>query len=85
MAPKQSIRKEINRERSKAIVNFFRKNSGIKKYPICNRIGYDSSNLAKVMKNENWVIPAEHLSDFERLLKAYGFEPYKPDADNVKK
>lgn len=76
---KTSVRKEINVERSRAIVAFFKKNTGIKRYPICNKIGYDSSNLAKVINNDSWNIPTQHLSDFERLLKAYGFEPYDPN------
>lgn len=86
MSSKQSARKEINIERSKAIIAFFKKNTGIKRFPICNKIGYDSSNLAKCINKESWNIPAQHLADFERLLKAYGFEPYDPNAPNkVKK
>lgn len=73
----KQITREKNRRRSDAIKNFLKKNTEIKRYPLCNRIGYDSSNLLKCLNTPTWNIPPRHLADFERYLKKYGFEPYK--------
>lgn len=73
----RQITREKNRKRSDAIKNFLKKHTEIKRYPLCNQIDYDSSNLGKVLNKPSWNIPSQHLTDFERLLKKYGFEPYR--------
>lgn len=73
----KQITREKNRKRSDAIKAFLKKNTDIKRLPLCNKIGYDSSNLLKVLNTSTWNIPARHLSDFERYLKKYGFEAYR--------
>jgi hypothetical protein len=73
----KQITREKNRKRSNAIKAFLKKNTDIKRHPLCLRVGYDDSNLLKVLNKPTWNIPAVYLSDFERLLKKYGFEPYR--------
>lgn len=73
----KQVTREKNRKRSDAIKAFLKKNTDIKRHPLCLKIGYDDSNLLKCLNNATWNIPARHLADFERLLKKYNFEPYK--------
>lgn len=73
-------KKELNKNRSAAIIAFFAKRTNIKRDPICQKVGYDSSNLLKVIKKpDTRTIPSKHLADFERYLKLYGFEPFRPE------
>jgi hypothetical protein len=73
----KQITREKNRKRSDAIKAFLKKNPDIKRHPLCLRVGYDDSNLLKVLNKPTWKIPVDYLAGFERLLKKYGFEPYK--------
>jgi hypothetical protein len=78
-------KREVNIKRSRAICLFFKKRKDLKKLPICQKVGYDSSNLAKCIRNTNRHIAANFLSDFERVLKVYGFIPYlEEDAEGGK-
>lgn len=62
------------KERSDAILEFLSTHMLISRNALCTMVGYDVSNLQHCMDGKR-AIPAKHLPEFERVLKAYGYTP----------
>jgi hypothetical protein len=77
MQTEKSDLRAKNIERSNKITEWLKSHELISRNALCTLVGYDVSNLAKVMNGTSSyvAIPPKHLDDIERILSNYGFAP----------